>query len=98
LSSGLLIAHAAAAHLAGHVEESKRLTRRAVRAVPIHLTAKKPSQVMLIDVLNLVPGPITSIISPAKLHFYGNTPAKLASRQSDEYRMRQSPTSFSTIG
>jgi tetratricopeptide (TPR) repeat protein len=87
VESEYLIAHAAAAHLAGHVEESLRLSRQVFAAVPIHLTAKKPNQVMLIGVLNQVPGPITSFISPAKLHFYGNTPAKLAFRHNDEYRL-----------
>jgi thioredoxin-like negative regulator of GroEL/glutathione synthase/RimK-type ligase-like ATP-grasp enzyme len=86
IDSGLIIAHAAAAYQAGHEKEAWHLTRRAAEAVPIHLTAKEPGQLMLIGVLSRTPLFIESILTPAEMHFSGNTPASLALKHNDEYR------------
>ncbi len=83
---GLFIAHAAAAHLAGHGEESRRLIRQAIEALPVHLTAKEPNQLLLIGVLNQAPLSIDRAFTAAHLHFASNTPGSLASRHNDQYR------------
>lgn len=82
----LLVAHAAAAHAAGHDEEAERLTRRAMEAVPVYVTAKKPTQLLLVGVLNKAPVSVSRAAGPAHLHFFANTPATLASRHNDQYR------------
>jgi glutathione synthase/RimK-type ligase-like ATP-grasp enzyme len=86
VDGALLIAHAAACHQAGLDEEARRLTRRAVEAVPVHLTAKQPGQVLLVGILNQAPMAITAGTTPAHLHFTTNTPASLALKHNDEYR------------
>ena len=65
VDGGLLIAHAAASHQAGLNEEARRLTRRAVEAVPVHLKAKQPGQVLLVGILNQAPMTITDGTTPA---------------------------------
>lgn len=82
----LLIAHAAAAHAAGHAEEAQRLTARAMEATPVYVTAKKPTQLLLVGVLNKAPVSISRAAGPAYLHFSTNTPATLALRHNDQYR------------
>jgi hypothetical protein len=86
VDGGLLIAHAAASHQAGLDEEARRLTRRAVEAVPVHLSAKEPGQVLLVGILNQAPMAITGGTTPAHLHFTTNTPASLALRHNHQYR------------
>jgi hypothetical protein len=86
VDSGLIIAHAAAAHLTGHSQEAQRLTRRAIEAVPVHLTAKEPGQLLLVGVLNQAPITISRAVSAAHLHFSNNTPGNLAFRHNDQYR------------
>lgn len=86
VDGGLLIAHAVASHQAGLDEEARRLIRRAVEAVPVHLTAKEPGQVLLVGILNQAPMAITGGTTPAHLHFTRNTPASLAIRHNDQYR------------
>ena len=79
-------AHAAAAHAAGLTKESQSLTQRAIEAVPVHLTAKEPNQLLLVGVLNPAPLPILRPLAPLHLHFSSNTPASLALRLNDQYR------------
>ena len=86
IDSDLIIAHAAAAYQIGHRKAAWHLTRRACEAVPIHLTAKEPGQLMLIGLLNQTPLWIENIVTPAEMHFSVNTPARLASRHNDQYR------------
>ncbi|MGE0004544.1 MAG: hypothetical protein AB7S92_03025 [Parvibaculaceae bacterium] len=86
VDGNLLIAHAAAAHAAGHAEEAQRLTRRAMEAVPVYVTAKEPTQLLLVGVLNKAPVSINRTTGPAYLHFAANTPATLATRHNDQYR------------
>lgn len=86
VDTGLIVVHAAAAYSAGHQKESRDLARRVAEAVPIHLTAKEPGQLMLIGVLNWIPQAIKGIITPAVFHFSANTPGILAVKLSREYR------------
>jgi Flp pilus assembly protein TadD/glutathione synthase/RimK-type ligase-like ATP-grasp enzyme len=86
VDGGLLIAHAAASDQAGLDEEARRLTRRAVEAVPVHLTAREPSQVLLVGILNQAPMAIRGGTTAAHLHFTKNTPANLALRHNGQYR------------
>lgn len=86
VDTGLIVVHAAAAHRAGHQKESRDLVRRVAEAVPIHLTAKEPGQLMLIGVLNWIPYTIKDIITPAVFHFSANTPGILAIKLSHQYR------------
>src|SRR5262249_32902827 len=86
VNAGLLIAHAAAANLAKVEQEAHDLTRRSLEAVPVYLTAKRPSQLMLIGVLSSPELPIESAVTPARFHFAGNTPANLALNHNDQYR------------
>lgn len=83
---GLIVAHAVAAHLAGHRKEARDLARRVVETTPIHLTTKEPGQLMLIGVLNQAPSSIKSIVTPTELHFYKNTAASLARHHNDQFR------------
>lgn len=82
----LLIAHAAAALAAEHMEEAEALTQRAREAVPVYLTRKMPNQRMLIGVLNPASGLIAEAFTPFTLHFHTNTPATLAKKLNDEFR------------
>lgn len=82
----LLIAHAAAAHQAGLDEEARHLTRQAVEAVPVLLTAKEPGQILLVGILSQAPMMISGGTTPPHLHFTSNTPASLALKHNDEYR------------
>ena len=83
---GLLAAHATAAHLTGHDEEARQLIRRAVEAAPVLLTAKKPSQFLLVGVINQAPSPFDFAVSTLQLHFNTNAPASMAFRLNDQYR------------
>jgi glutathione synthase/RimK-type ligase-like ATP-grasp enzyme len=81
---GLL--RAATAHAAGMKDEAIRLTKAAVAAFPVHITAPAPSQQFLIGVINPAPRVVTRIMSPQLLHFFGNSPASLAWRHGQDYR------------
>ncbi len=83
---GLLVAHAAASHLAGHADEARQLIRRAIEASPVHLTAKEPGQLLLVGVINQSPQTLERAASAASLHFSSNTPGSLAFRHNDQYR------------
>lgn len=83
---GLLIAHAAAAHLTGQDEEAARLIRRGVEAVPVHLTDKMPGQLLLVGVINQAPQKLERAASALHLHFALNTPGSLAFKHNDQYR------------
>lgn len=82
----LTLAQAAAAYAAGLREEAARLTKAAIFAFPVHMTAQVPSQRLLIGVLNPAPRFATAIMSPQLLHFSGNSPANLAWRHNDLFR------------
>jgi tetratricopeptide (TPR) repeat protein/glutathione synthase/RimK-type ligase-like ATP-grasp enzyme len=86
VNAGLLIAHAAAANMANLTPEAKDLTQRALETVPVYLTAKKPTQLMLIGILSSPPLPITRALMPADFHFSVNTPSHLALSHNDQYR------------
>ena len=81
-----LLALAATAHAAGLKNESARLTKAAIAALPIHITAAAPRQKFLIGTINPAPPIITRIMSPQLFHFSGNSPASLAWRYNDLYR------------
>ena len=86
VDGGLVIAHAAAAHLAGHGMEAQRLIRRAVEVMPVHLTAQEPNQLLLVGVLNQAPQSIDRAFTATHLHFSKNTPGTLAYKHNDQYR------------
>ncbi|HTN97573.1 MAG TPA: hypothetical protein VL101_11400 [Nordella sp.] len=86
VDAGLLIAHAAAAHQAGHDREAQQLSLRTTNALPIHLTRQEPGQTLLVGILNRTPLIITDPVTPAVLHFSKNTPGSIAFKLNDQYR------------
>jgi tetratricopeptide (TPR) repeat protein len=86
VDGGLLTAHAVAAHAAGQIDDARRLSRRAIEAVPVHITEERPGQTLLIGVLNPAPVPIVRAGNAFHLHFSSNIPSVLAESMSEQYR------------
>ncbi len=84
---GLLILQAASASAAGQRENARLLSAKAVDALPVYITPKVDSQIMLIGVLNAAPKLINKNMSPQLLHFSKNSPADLAWKFSHTYRL-----------
>ena len=82
----LLITHAAVAFSAGYLDDAFTLTARAIDALPVIITAKSASQIMLVGVLNVAPKLIQKPISAEGLHFFENSPASLARSFKDDYQ------------
>ena len=86
-SGEILLARAATAYAAGLNDEAIQLTKAAVAALPVHITAAQPEQEFLIGVINPAPGIVTAIMSPQLFHFSSNSPAALAWSSSHLYRL-----------
>ena len=81
-----LILQSAAAFASGKREAAIKFTENAVEALPVYITSKVVSQILLLGVLNAAPKLIDKNMSPQLLHFSKNSPANLAWKYNDVYR------------
>lgn len=82
-----LLALAATALAAGLTDEAARLTKAATAALPVHITPAEPGQEFLIGVINRAPQFVSQIMSARRFHFTANSPASLAWRHGNLYRL-----------
>ncbi|MGE0007398.1 MAG: hypothetical protein AB7S92_17635 [Parvibaculaceae bacterium] len=83
----LLIVHGAAATAAKRREEAEIISRRAREAVPVFLSAKKPTQRLLVGVLNRAPRFIGKARTPKDLHFSQGLAVTLLKGMNDVFRL-----------